>query len=484
MSSDPTVAGCSERRSRTCAVCHLEAETFHLNYGVSSCFSCRAFFRRAIQKGRYLGRGRENNFVCSSAGEGCVVTGVDRTSCRKCRFEACMDAGMRPEAVLVGKEKAIRFRKKIRQRMEEESAAGGTGGGSAAKTKELLDAIKNAEDETKIPVLTFGVRTKPPARRKVARKRQQPDPRQASPPSPPPSPDRSTDSSSSSSPLPNFEDLPPLIRIDSLADGAEGRRRSKWRRFLLSHALPEPTQSRATATLASEVPVRKRLRTHLGHVERTWREALAELPPPSPRFREALRSLHGGVGSQRRMAGHLFAAHLASLCRLLRDHSSRQHDLIGDGADLGALLEENATMFVVYVLTAYLRADRRESQFERLLLLTSENDSEGFKNSSLHRITLSELDAALGLFPSREAADAFEEAASRIRHLGPEADGVASLLCLTAGSSYQDRVLDMASWVGSSEGGREELSALVAALRDAQEAFDRGAELTGWWRGL
>ena len=38
-------------RSKVCAVCGGESQTYHLNFGVGSCNSCRAFFRRSVQVG-------------------------------------------------------------------------------------------------------------------------------------------------------------------------------------------------------------------------------------------------------------------------------------------------------------------------------------------------------------------------------------------------------------------------------------------------
>ena len=39
-------------RSTVCAVCSIDTGSFNLNYGANTCLSCRAFFRRAIQKTR------------------------------------------------------------------------------------------------------------------------------------------------------------------------------------------------------------------------------------------------------------------------------------------------------------------------------------------------------------------------------------------------------------------------------------------------
>eukprot|EP00094_Tigriopus_californicus_P013670 TCALIF_13227-PA protein Name:"Similar to thrb Thyroid hormone receptor beta (Paralichthys olivaceus)" AED:0.35 eAED:0.38 QI:0/0/0/0.5/1/1/2/0/516 len=99
-----------KRRSKVCSICKGESETYHLNYGASSCFSCRAFFRRAIQKDR------DPKFVCKRGGK-CEITLKTRKQCRKCRYEACLQNGMAPDAVLNSMQKKERFRKMIQKRL-------------------------------------------------------------------------------------------------------------------------------------------------------------------------------------------------------------------------------------------------------------------------------------------------------------------------------------------------------------------------------
>ena len=83
--ADPDTVSCADgtQRSKTCLVCKAVSETYHLNYGASTCFSCRAFFRRALQNSR------NPTFVCKKSGN-CVVTEQNRRSCRKCRYELCL----------------------------------------------------------------------------------------------------------------------------------------------------------------------------------------------------------------------------------------------------------------------------------------------------------------------------------------------------------------------------------------------------------
>lgn len=104
------------KRSRVCSVCAGPTETFHLNYGASTCFSCRAFFRRAIEKTR------NPNFVCKKMGN-CDIKLENRKSCRKCRFELCIKAGMKTGFVLDDGQKKVRFRKLIKRLKRERKAA-------------------------------------------------------------------------------------------------------------------------------------------------------------------------------------------------------------------------------------------------------------------------------------------------------------------------------------------------------------------------
>ena len=77
--------GCGDKsRSRICSICRGETESFHLNYGASSCFSCRAFFRRLLQK--HKGVPRENSYLCKQDGK-CELTPENRAKCKKCRLK-------------------------------------------------------------------------------------------------------------------------------------------------------------------------------------------------------------------------------------------------------------------------------------------------------------------------------------------------------------------------------------------------------------
>ncbi|KAK0406629.1 hypothetical protein QR680_018699 [Steinernema hermaphroditum] len=71
-----------------CAICHAEADGLH--YGAISCRSCNAFFRRAVTFNQV--------YICRKKND-CDVTEDVRCSCRACRFNKCLKAGMTIAAV-------------------------------------------------------------------------------------------------------------------------------------------------------------------------------------------------------------------------------------------------------------------------------------------------------------------------------------------------------------------------------------------------
>ena len=103
------------KRSRVCLICDGPTETFHLNYGISSCFSCRAFFRRVVQKGN------SSKLKCKASDE-CQLAFDSQKKCRKCRFEKCVAAGMNADGVLKEDQKKERFKKHFSKQLREEGA--------------------------------------------------------------------------------------------------------------------------------------------------------------------------------------------------------------------------------------------------------------------------------------------------------------------------------------------------------------------------
>jgi nuclear factor 4 len=74
--------------SHICVVCGDEGAKFH--YGVLACLGCKGFFRRALKKA--------DQYECANDSR-CVINKHERNSCRYCRFQKCLDAGMDPAAV-------------------------------------------------------------------------------------------------------------------------------------------------------------------------------------------------------------------------------------------------------------------------------------------------------------------------------------------------------------------------------------------------
>ena len=75
-----------------CKVCG-EAAARHVHYGATTCFSCRAFFRRSIQNQS------TKQYICRKGGN-CSINLKTRKNCQKCRFDKCLSAGMKSSWVL------------------------------------------------------------------------------------------------------------------------------------------------------------------------------------------------------------------------------------------------------------------------------------------------------------------------------------------------------------------------------------------------
>lgn len=71
-----------------CPICGDKISGFH--YGIFSCESCKGFFKRTVQN--------RKNYVCVRGGP-CVVSIPTRKKCPACRFEKCLQKGMKLEAI-------------------------------------------------------------------------------------------------------------------------------------------------------------------------------------------------------------------------------------------------------------------------------------------------------------------------------------------------------------------------------------------------
>merc|ERR1719228_2059157 len=85
-----------------CKVCG-DLAVAHMHYGGVCCYSCKAFFRRATQTGK------DKKYKCKSDKQ-CTITYTNRRSCQFCRFNKCLEIGMKPNWVLSDEQCNIRFR--------------------------------------------------------------------------------------------------------------------------------------------------------------------------------------------------------------------------------------------------------------------------------------------------------------------------------------------------------------------------------------
>lgn len=81
-----------------CPICGDKISGFH--YGIFSCESCKGFFKRTVQN--------KKNYVCLR-GAACPVTIATRKKCPACRFEKCLNTGMKLEGLFRFFELLIKF---------------------------------------------------------------------------------------------------------------------------------------------------------------------------------------------------------------------------------------------------------------------------------------------------------------------------------------------------------------------------------------
>lgn len=71
-----------------CPICGDKISGFH--YGIFSCESCKGFFKRTVQN--------RKNYVCLRGGP-CPISIATRKKCPACRFDKCLQRGMKLEAI-------------------------------------------------------------------------------------------------------------------------------------------------------------------------------------------------------------------------------------------------------------------------------------------------------------------------------------------------------------------------------------------------
>ena len=74
----------------SCKVCGSITDNKHNYYGSDLiCRSCRAFFMRSVKSSNF------ETFKHIPIDGQCVIDSKTRQSCKKCRYEKCLEAGMR-----------------------------------------------------------------------------------------------------------------------------------------------------------------------------------------------------------------------------------------------------------------------------------------------------------------------------------------------------------------------------------------------------
>ena len=80
-----------------------------LHYEGRGCSSCRAFFRRSVQNKAY------EKFLCKNKQtrlQFCNIDSKSWKSCKYCRYNKCLESGMKPSFVLNEVERKIRHEKR------------------------------------------------------------------------------------------------------------------------------------------------------------------------------------------------------------------------------------------------------------------------------------------------------------------------------------------------------------------------------------
>jgi len=97
-----------------CKICGERAAR-HVHYGATTCFSCRAFFRRSLQNKTAA------KYICRRKST-CDINVKTRKNCQYCRYMKCLAIGMNPNYVLSEDERKKRFRKKNNSTTEPDSS--------------------------------------------------------------------------------------------------------------------------------------------------------------------------------------------------------------------------------------------------------------------------------------------------------------------------------------------------------------------------
>ena len=126
-----------------CVVCGDASTGIH--YRVQSCEGCKGFWRRTIQ------RSMGEKYNCKIWTEQCVVNKETRGRCQRCRYLACLRAGMVADLVMADKERNSRLRlvAQNRERRKREN-------GNVGKTEKEEEAEKQDKQLLDLVVAVHG----------------------------------------------------------------------------------------------------------------------------------------------------------------------------------------------------------------------------------------------------------------------------------------------------------------------------------------
>jgi len=74
--------------TESCPICSDKVSGYH--YGILTCESCKGFFKRTVQN--------KKNYQCVEKAN-CVINKLQRKRCPACRYQKCLNKGMKLEAV-------------------------------------------------------------------------------------------------------------------------------------------------------------------------------------------------------------------------------------------------------------------------------------------------------------------------------------------------------------------------------------------------
>ena len=135
-----------EKVVSVCSVCGDKATGIH--YRVQSCEGCKGFWRRTIQ------RNMGNRYTCKLWTEACPVTPETRGRCQRCRYLACVKAGMVADLVMADKERLSRLRLVDQNREKRRQEKGLTSGlDKAEQDGKLVEMLHTMYGQFLLPTI-------------------------------------------------------------------------------------------------------------------------------------------------------------------------------------------------------------------------------------------------------------------------------------------------------------------------------------------